>query len=208
MINVDVLSSWPIFCPIFCSFKFPKWMFLLFLSNSEEFLKWRHILVLAKKCFGRAEGLTHGDGGSILPGEWFHQDTFHQGLPIQQATCHSLWAPGAGHPPAGPDSSVGSKLLMRIVKSFTGRKADLLCLSPTIQTVSHTPAFWLQRVSTQQAYISHGCLEVGWSPPLPGRCRVFKETLIWIHPAMSSVWLWQSQYPSQFLPSWRNINPA
>lgn len=84
----------------------------------------------------------YGGGGSILLGEWFDWEAFHQAFPSSGPPVSSFWVSGEGYSPGGSESMVGSKLLRRKMKdSLTGRKEKKIFFNSTKEILSPSTSF-------------------------------------------------------------------
>lgn len=87
----------------------------------------------------------YGGGGSILLGEWFDWEAFHQTFPSSGPPVSSFWVSGEGYSPGGSESVVGSKLLRRkMIDSLTGRKEDFF-LTLQKRYNPQAQALWIYR---------------------------------------------------------------
>lgn len=149
MINVEVnIINWPTLCPIFYCYEFTKCFFCSFPTmwknpcSKDTHSRWpRNVLakttawpVVEKAAFYQVNGLA----------ERHFTKTFSSDVLL----INSFWAAGAGHSPPGSVSSTGSKLLRRrMIKTLTGRKEDLLCLSQQKKYSPQAQGLWLSRVT-------------------------------------------------------------
>ena len=125
----------------------------------------------------------YGGGGSILLGEWFDWVAFHQTFPSNGPPVSSFWVSGEGYSPGGSESMVGSKLLRRkMIDSLTGRKEDFFFFKlykrdiiPKHKLCESTEQFSCLLCPPASHIQRTGCLEVGGSPPSPGRYKVFQK---------------------------------
>ena len=112
----------------------------------------------------------YGGGGSILLGEWFDWEAFHQSFHSSGPPVSSFWVSGEGYSPGGSESMVGSKLLRRkMIDSLTGRKEKKIFLTLQKRYDPQAQALWIYRAISLPPCpsASHiqgtGCLEVDGS---------------------------------------------
>ena len=90
---------------------------------------------------------TYG-GVSILPGEWFGWEAFHQNFPLPWATCHFIlsYRRGAFHRCFSILCWLQVTERRKMIKTLTGRKEDLFCSSQQKRDSPQAKVLWTHRV--------------------------------------------------------------